>query len=123
MRTDPVLPSLDLVDTIVFYTSLGFALGYDDRAGDGYVIMGMGDVSLHFFYHDSLDATGNDAGCYLHVDRADDLHARWKALGLGPEDIPRLTDLEDKPWGKREFALVDPDGNLIRVGHELLGAL
>jgi hypothetical protein len=24
--------------------------------------------------------------------------------------------LEDKPWGLREFALVDPDGNLIRVG-------
>jgi hypothetical protein len=24
--------------------------------------------------------------------------------------------LEDKPWGLREFALVDPDGNLVRIG-------
>jgi hypothetical protein len=24
--------------------------------------------------------------------------------------------LEDKPWGLREFAVVDPDGNLIRIG-------
>jgi hypothetical protein len=24
--------------------------------------------------------------------------------------------LEDKPWGLREFAVVDPDGNLLRIG-------
>jgi hypothetical protein len=24
--------------------------------------------------------------------------------------------LADKPWGLREFALVDPDGNLLRIG-------
>jgi hypothetical protein len=24
--------------------------------------------------------------------------------------------LEDKPWGLREFALVDPEGNLVRIG-------
>ncbi|EJH4818460.1 GNAT family N-acetyltransferase, partial [Pseudomonas aeruginosa] len=29
------------------------------------------------------------------------------------------TALEDQPWGMREFALVDPDGNLLRVGQEL----
>ncbi len=119
MRTDPVLPSGDLDDTVDFYTQLGFELGYDDREGDGYVIMGMDGASIHFFFHDSLDATGNESGCYLHVDDADALHARWSALGIGPEDVPRLTELEDKPWGRREFALVDPDGNLIRAGHEL----
>ena len=119
MRTDPVLPSGDLDDTVDFYTQLGFELGYDDRGGDGYMIMGMDGAAIHFFFHDSLDATGNDAGCYLHVEDADALHARWSALGIGPEDVPRLTELEDKPWGRREFALVDPDGNLIRAGHEL----
>ena len=24
--------------------------------------------------------------------------------------------LEDKPWGLREFAIVDADGNLLRIG-------
>ena len=24
--------------------------------------------------------------------------------------------LEDKPWGLREFALVDPEGDLVRIG-------
>ena len=74
MRTDPVLPSADLNDTVDFYTSLGFELGYDDREGDGYVILGMDGAFIHFFYHDSLDATGSDAGCYLHVDDAHALH-------------------------------------------------
>jgi hypothetical protein len=35
------------------------------------------------------------------------------------ERIPRLTAPIDQPWGMREFALVDPSGNLVRVGHDL----
>lgn len=27
--------------------------------------------------------------------------------------------LTDKPWGMREFAVVDDDGNLLRIGQEL----
>jgi hypothetical protein len=27
-----------------------------------------------------------------------------------------MDTLEDKPWGLREFAVVDPDGNLLRIG-------
>jgi hypothetical protein len=35
---------------------------------------------------------------------------------LPRKGIPRQDDLDDKPWGMREFAIVDPDGNLIRIG-------
>jgi hypothetical protein len=27
-----------------------------------------------------------------------------------------METLENKPWGLREFAIVDPDGNLLRIG-------
>ena len=27
-----------------------------------------------------------------------------------------MDTLEDKPWGLREFAILDPDGNLLRIG-------
>lgn len=30
--------------------------------------------------------------------------------------IPRMDVLEDKPCGLREFALIDVDGNLLRIG-------
>jgi hypothetical protein len=29
-----------------------------------------------------------------------------------------LEAVEDKPWGMREFAIVDPNGTLIRVGQQ-----
>jgi hypothetical protein len=28
----------------------------------------------------------------------------------------RLHEIEDKPWGMREFTVVDPAGNAVRVG-------
>jgi hypothetical protein len=37
-------------------------------------------------------------------------------LNLSETGIPRLIRVEDKPWGMRELAVIDPDGNLIRVG-------
>jgi 2-iminoacetate synthase ThiH len=33
--------------------------------------------------------------------------------------LERITDLEDKPWGLREFALLDIDHNLLRIGQPL----
>ena len=41
------------------------------------------------------------------------------ALSLRSEGIPGLTAPVDQPWGMREFTLVDPSGNLVRVGHDL----
>jgi hypothetical protein len=28
----------------------------------------------------------------------------------------------DEPWGMREFTVVDPSGNLLRIGHDLRDA-
>jgi hypothetical protein len=30
-----------------------------------------------------------------------------------------MDTLEDKPWGLREFAILDPDGNLLRIGQAI----
>jgi hypothetical protein len=30
--------------------------------------------------------------------------------------LARISPVEDKPWRMREFALADPDNNLIRIG-------
>jgi hypothetical protein len=64
-----------------------------------------------------VDPFGSIAGCYLYVDDADALFSEWSALGLPSEGIPRLHGRpEDSDYGLREFALVDLDGNLLRVG-------
>lgn len=63
----------------------------------------------------------NDAGAYLRAEDVDALGAEWAAAGLPAEGIPRLVPAGDKPWGMRELALIDPDGNLIRAGAPVRG--
>jgi len=61
----------------------------------------------------SLDTAANKAGCYLITADADQWHQRLAGLGLP------VTELEDKPWGMREFTLTDSSGNQIRVGRSV----
>jgi len=47
------------------------------------------------------------------------LSRAFAAAALPGAGIPRLDAVADKPWGMREFAVVDPDGNLLRIGQAL----
>jgi catechol 2,3-dioxygenase-like lactoylglutathione lyase family enzyme len=115
----PVLPARDLDATIRFYGALGFSLVYEQEAPDPYAILELHGEELHFFEHRALDPTTSITGCYLRVTDADALFRVWSTLGLGPTGLPRIGEIADRPWGMREFHLVDPSGNLIRVGHPI----
>jgi catechol 2,3-dioxygenase-like lactoylglutathione lyase family enzyme len=111
----PILPSRDLGATSAFYARLGF-----EQAGlwpDEYLIVSRGEVGLHFFLSSQLDPWSSDAGCYLYVEDADAVFAEFARLGLPGSGIPRLHGApQDTDYGLREFAVVDPDGNLLRIG-------
>jgi catechol 2,3-dioxygenase-like lactoylglutathione lyase family enzyme len=111
----PILPSRSVNDTVAFYRRLGFE-GGAHAADSGYAILRRGDVELHFFTHRVLKPAESSAGCYIRVSDVEGVHRAFSSSGLPGAGIPRVEALEDKPWGLREFALVDPDGNLIRVG-------
>jgi hypothetical protein len=49
----------------------------------------------------------------------DSLYQAFGAAGLPRQGIPRMDLLANKPWGMREFAVVDDDGNLLRIGQVL----
>ena len=66
-----------------------------------------------------LTPSENDTSGYWRVKDADRFYQEFAALNLPSEGIPRLTAPVDQPWGMREFTLVDPSGNLVRVGHDL----
>jgi catechol 2,3-dioxygenase-like lactoylglutathione lyase family enzyme len=118
-RAEPILPSRDLLETRAFYKRLGFTPWWgEDRPWD-YDIFSRGQLVVHFFAEPSLQPEKNDAGCYWRVEDADRLHAAFAALDLPSAGIPRLTAPADQPWGMREFTLVDPSGNLVRIGHDL----
>lgn len=108
----PRLPMRDKTATRDFYVRrLGF-VSLNDNFPD-YLMLRKDKVEIHFFRHAGLDPLQNDGMCYL---RTDDVEA-WYQLALREQlDIPELGHLETKPWGQREFALRDPDGNLLTFG-------
>ena len=78
-------------------------------------------MELHFFLHAHLVPAESHAGCYIRVAHVDAFHAACAASQLPASGIPRIDRLEDKPWGLREFAIVDADGNLLRIGQVIAG--
>lgn len=114
----PILPSRSLPDTLAFYARLGFA-GEIMGEGDAYAILTRGTVELHFFEHPKLVPAESWAGCYVRVQDVDSLYQALDLTHLPTAGIPRMHKLEDKPWGMREFAVIDEDGNLLRIGQVL----
>jgi catechol 2,3-dioxygenase-like lactoylglutathione lyase family enzyme len=115
----PILPSRNLANTLDFYRRLGFD-GFIHSHGD-YAILMRGSLELHFFAQADLVPEKSAACCYLRVAKVDDIYWDFARAELPPAGIPRQDALENKPWGMREFAVVDPDGNLVRVGEVLSG--
>lgn len=111
----PTLPSRSVSDTVAFYRRLGFD-GGPHEFDSGYAILRRGAIELHFFTHKELVPAESSAGCYLRVTDVESCYRAFSASPLPRSGIPRITVLENKPWGLREFAIVDPDGNLIRIG-------
>jgi catechol 2,3-dioxygenase-like lactoylglutathione lyase family enzyme len=111
----PILVSRDLRATAAFYERLGF-----EQAGlwdDEYLIVMRGEVGLHFVREPDMDPYSSASACYLYVEDADALHAEYAALDLPADGIPRLHGAPvDTDYRLREFAVVDPDGNLLRIG-------
>ena len=118
-RAVPILPSRDLRQTLGFYRRLGFTnLGAEPEVWD-YLILGRGGLMLHFVLTPDVDPMATASSCFLYVDDADAVHEEWRAAGVGsaPEvDGVRLVPPTDTDYGMRELAVVDPSGNLLRVG-------
>ena len=112
----PILPSRDFERSAEFYERLGFTVASIYQPPDAYLILRKRDLALHFFPHFDLDPTSSYAGCYIRVADVDAWYECARNAGLGPAGIPRLVALSDRPWGMREFAIIDPDGSLLRIG-------
>jgi hypothetical protein len=119
----PILPSRDLRETLAFYERVGFEnRGAPPEEWD-YLIVGRGGIVLHFYAAPDTDPLTTDAGCYVYADDADALYAEWRHAGIeyDPATGSRLQAPVDTEYRMREFALVDPSGNLVRVGSPISG--
>ncbi|MGI9241582.1 MAG: bleomycin resistance protein [Verrucomicrobiales bacterium] len=111
----PIMPCRSVNDTAAFYKRFDF----DAKiwgAPNNYAILTRGTIELHFFTQVDLDPASSSAGCYIRVSNVDDIHGEFASANLQDSGIPRMDAVENKPWGMREFAIVDLNGNLIRIG-------
>jgi catechol 2,3-dioxygenase-like lactoylglutathione lyase family enzyme len=111
-----ILPVRDLAGALDRYSRMGFRTspyqgpeeyGFADRDG----------ASLHLAQSTFHDPRTSSVMVYLYVSDADALHEEWTTAGIeGRHHAPK-----DTPYGLREGAYVDPDGNLLRYGSWLPG--
>lgn len=113
----PVLPCRDVAASLDLYARLGFETrAYEERPAQ-YGYARRGGVWLHFTFTPHHNPRTTASTVYLYVEDADALHAEWQRAGVkGRFHVP-----SDTPYGLREGAYVDPDGNLIRYGSFLPG--
>lgn len=105
------LPSRDFDATIGFYAGLGFDLIYRD---DHWLILERGPLELEFFPHPELDPASSSFSACIRVDDLAALYRDFSAAGLPGHGIPRLEPIRPIVDGLEMFALVDPDGSLLR---------
>lgn len=112
----PKLPMRNRALTLDYYVNqLGFTyIGSDDF--DHYLIVEMDGLQIHFFAFKDLDPSQNDGQVYIRTTDIDSLYQRFidQQVPIHPNG-----HLANKPWQQREFALLDPDNNLLTFGQDL----
>lgn len=110
----PILASLNAEETIKFYTEkMGFTFHAD---WDGYLIFSRDGMNIHLWPCTDAEIAKN-TGCYVNMVEVDALYAEYQPHGI----IHPNGDLEDKPWGMRQFSIIDNNGNLIHFGEDISG--
>ncbi len=113
----PKLPMRNKVKTREYYINkLGFKdVGSQDF--EDYLILRKDNIEIHFFLFEKLDPKQNYGQVYIRIEEIDDF---YKELILNKTPIHPNSPLKNQPWGQREFALLDPDKNLLTFGQNIL---
>lgn len=106
----PVLAAQDLSVSLAFYAKLGFPtrFEYDDYAAFTIGDAQSGEIEIHLWQCDERHIAEN-TGCRVEVEGIDALYEKCLSEGA----VHSNGSLGERPWGTREFVLVDPAGNII----------
>lgn len=112
----PKLPMRSKVATRNFYvTQLGFTdIGSADF--EGYLLVKKDNVEIHFFEFKGLDPKENYGQVYI---RTNDIEMLYQSMLAKNSNIQPAGHLQTKPWGQKEFAMLDPDNNLLTFGQSV----
>jgi len=113
---NPKLPMRDKNVTRAYYLDkLGFQ-EFGSADYDGYLMVEKDDIQIHFFEFKELEPKENYGQVYIRTDNIDDL---YQSLLDRKVSIHPAGHLQVKSWGQKEFALLDPDNNLLTFGQSI----
>lgn len=116
MLTDiiPKLPMRNKNVTRAFYIDkLGFKEIGDYEA---YLMVRKDKIEIHFFEFKELNPKENYGQVYIRTNGIDNF---YQTLLNDKIKIHPNGKLESKPWGQKEFSLLDPDTNLLTFGQSI----
>jgi len=113
---NPKLPMRDKSVTRAYYSSrLGFKV-FGSENFDGYLMMEKDQIQIHFFEFKELEPKKNYGQVYIRTDNIDEF---YNSLLQNKTEIHPNGKLETKPWGQKEFSVLDPDNNLLTFGQSI----
>ena len=110
---NPKLPMRDKkVTSDFFINKLGFQR-FGSKDYDEYLMIQKDSIQIHFFEFKELDPKQNYGQVYIRTDDIDELYQSMldKKISIHPAG-----HLQIKPWGQKEFSILDPDNNLLTFG-------
>ena len=111
---NPKLPMRDKNATKEFYLN---KLQFSEIADYGdYLLIKKDNIEIHFFEFKNLDPKENYGQVYI---RTNDIDKLYQMLLDNKVSIHPNGPLEIKPWRQKEFALLDPDSNLLTFGQSI----
>lgn len=118
MLTDinPKLPMRNKTITRDFYLNKLDFEEFGSADFDGYLMVQKDTIQIHFFEFAALDPKENYGQVYIRTDAIDNFYQSLldKKISIHPNGY-----LEVKPWGQKEFSIVDPDNNLLTFGQSM----
>jgi hypothetical protein len=84
---------------------------------EGYLMVQKDNIQIHFFEFKEIDPKENYGQVYIRTDNIES----WYQLALDKKiNMPKLGHLQIKPWGLKEFSMLDPDNNLLTFGEQIV---
>jgi hypothetical protein len=116
IQTHPKLPMRNKAVTIAFYCNqLGFEI-FGSPDFEGYVMLQKDQIQLHFFEFQNLNPLENYGQVYI---RTQEIEGIYSDFINNNGTIYSAGKLEAKPWGQKEFSILDPDHNLLTFGESV----
>jgi catechol 2,3-dioxygenase-like lactoylglutathione lyase family enzyme len=116
-QINPKLPMRNKSITRDFYLN---KLGFEEFGSadyEGYLMLQKDNIQIHFFEYKELNPFENYGQVYIRTDAIDEF---FQELLNNKTEIHPNGPLEIKPWGQKEFSILDPDHNLLTFGQSLI---